>query len=306
MPTQTGAVPVRSYNDGPRITVDTFLNDPYKIQALIFAMADQQFLADAVLRQTGPVSSGSVMYYSSTPFYSDSDANKRAEFAEVPVAVGSYGTPSVSYVSERALAVLISDEMKRRMNVDPVNTQLLQVKNTLVQTWDNVFIAALLAACTQHVSNATNWASATTSSNIRKDIVDAMELVATAAAPGQNTAFGFEADTLLVSPGRKFDIIRQEDFNKPFVGNIADENLLYTGKLPYKIMGLDVVVSRQLSDSRAIVMQRKVSGFIADELPLQTSALYRDEPRKTYRVDVQRASAIGFDQPLAMADIVLP
>lgn len=304
MPIQTGAVPVRAYNDGPRITVDTFLNDPLKIQALVFQMADQQFLADALLRSAGPISSGVAQYYSSTPMYSDSNANKRAEFGEVPVAVGSYGAPSVAYVSERALAILISDEMKRRMNVDPVNTQLAQVKNTMIQTYDNAFLTALFAANTNAVAGSA-WSTATTSNAIRTDIVAAMKLIATAAAPGQSTAFGFVADTMVVGAGTQFSIIKQADFNNPYIGNIASENLLYTGKLPNRIMGLDVVVSRQIPDTKVIVLQRKTAGFIADELPLQVSALYRDEPRKTYRADVQRASAIGFDQPLSMAVITV-
>lgn len=303
MPIQTGAVPVRAYNDGPRITVDTFLKDPLKVQALIFQMADQQFLADALLRSAGPISSGAAMFYQSTPFYSDSDANKRAEFAEVPVAVGSFGKPTVRYVAERALAIMISDEMQRRMDVDPVNTQLMQVKNTLVQTWDVAFLAELNASVTQVVSSSTNWSTETTSANIRKDIVAGMKAIAIASAPGQSTAFGFNADTLVISPATSFNIIKQTDFNAPYVGNIADENLQYTGKLPNKIMGLDVVVSRQHSDIRATLMQRKTCGFIADELPLQVSAMYRDEPRKTSRCDVQRASAIGIDQPLAIASV---
>ncbi|HEX4688639.1 MAG TPA: hypothetical protein VH228_17800, partial [Nocardioides sp.] len=205
--------------------------------------------------------------------------------------------------AERALAILISDEMQRRMDVDPVNTQLMQVKNTLVQTWDVAFLAELNASVTQVVSSSTNWSTETTGANIRKDLVAGMKIIATAAAPGQNTSFGFSADTMVVSPATKFNIIKQSDFNAPYVGNIADENLQYTGKLPNQIMGLDVVVSRQHSDTRVTLMQRKTCGFIADELPLQVSGMYRDEPRKTSRCDVQRASAIGIDQPLSIASI---
>lgn len=303
MPVQTGAVPVRSYLDGPRVTVDSFLKDPLRIQALVFQMADQQFLADALLRSAGPIQGGAVEYFTSTPFYADGDSLKRAEFAEVPVAVTSRGAPSVSYVSERALAILISDEMKRRMNVDPVNTQLMQVRNTLVKNWEDAFLSALSASVTQTFTASASWSGATTGQVARTDITNAMKLIATAKAPGQNTSFGFKADTLVIGQGRQFDLIKNDDFNKPYVGNMADENLLFTGKLPNKILGLDVVVSRVLLDSEAYVMQRKVVGFIADELPLQTSALYRDEPRKVWRADVQRASAIGIDQPLAVAKI---
>lgn len=302
---QTGSVPVRSYIDGPRITVDTFLKDPLRIQELVFQMADQQFLADALLRSAGPVQSGAVEFFSSTPFYADSEAGRRAEFGEVPVAVTSRGAPNVTYVEERALGIFVSDEMRRRQNVDPVNTQLLQVRNTLTKAWDDVFVATLKGAITQTVTPGVAWDTETTASAIRKDINAARKLVATAKAPGQNTSFGFKADTLVVSEARAFDLINQEDFNKPYLGNIADENLLYTGKLPNKILGLDVVVSRVLDDDTALVLQRKIVGFIADELPLQVSALYRDEPRKSWRADVQRASAIGIDQPLAAAAITI-
>lgn len=300
MPVQAGAIPVRSYIDGPRITIDTFLNDPTKIPALVFQMTDQQFLADALLRSAGPVGGGAVEYFSSTPFYSDSNAATRAEFGEVQVAIGSFGVPNVTYVSEKALAILVSDEMKRRMNIDPVTTQLMQVKNTLVQAWDQAFVNMVLAN-TANVVTGSAWSTATTGSAIRADITAGMKLIATAKAPGQNTAFGFKADTMVVGLGQQFNLIRQDDFNKPYVGNIANENLQYVGKLPSKIMGLDVVVSRVLPDNTVLLMERKRCGFIADELPLQTSAMYRDEPRKTFRCDVQRASAMGLDQPLSMA-----
>lgn len=298
----TGAIPVRSYIDGPRITIDSFLKDPTKIPALVFQMTDQEFLSDALLRQAGPVGGGAVEFFSSTPFYSDSNAATRAEFAEVPVAIGSFGQPNVTYVSEKALAILISDEMKRRMNIDPVTTQLQQVKNTLVQAWDQAFVNMVLAN-TANVVTGSVWSSATTGSAIRADLVAGMKQIATAKAPGQNTAFGFKADTMVIGQGRQFDLIRQDDFNKPYVGNIASENLQYVGKLPQKIMGLDVVVSRVMPDNQVLLMERKRVGFIADELPLQTSAMYRDEPRKTFRCDVQRASAMGLDQPLSMSII---
>jgi hypothetical protein len=47
-------------------------------------------------------------------------------------------------------------------------------------------------------------------------------------------------------------------------------------------------------------MQRNRLGFYSDEISLTASPLYRDEPRKTWRSDVQRASALGIDQPQAV------
>lgn len=307
MPVQIGAQPIVSSSDGPRIVVDTFLKDPLLIPPLIFGMMEQEFLADALLRQAGPTGSGTVQYLSSTPFYSDTDAVNRAEFAEVHVAISSVGIPMVAYTVEKALAILISDEMKRRMNIDPVNVQLQQVKNTMIKAWDDLFIAAFNNQVANVITDGSDWTvdAPTTANAIRKDIIRGMKLIATAKAPGQLTSFGFKADTMVIGQGTQFDLIRQDDFNKPYVGNMASENLLFTGKLPNKILGLDVVVSRQIADRQVILLQRNIVGFIADELPLQATALYRDEPRKTWRADVQRASAVGLDQPLAACIINL-
>jgi hypothetical protein len=148
---------------------------------------------------------------------------------------------------------------------------------------------------------ANTWASA--AATIRADLSQASYLVENAAltAPsGMNQWLGFEADTLIINHGTKNTFLQSNTFAAPYVGDIASENLLYTGVLPQKIMNLDVMVSRQVPAGNAIVMQRKRCGFIADELPFIAGPLYRDEPRKTFRSDTQRASAIGLDQPLSI------
>jgi hypothetical protein len=111
---------------------------------------------------------------------------------------------------------------------------------------------------------------------------------------------GFEADTMIINHGTKNTLLQSSSFAAPYIGDIASESLQYTGVLPNKIFNLDVLVSRQVPAGNAIVMQRNRCGFIADELPFQASPLYRDEPRKLSRSDVQRASAIGLDMPSAI------
>lgn len=287
--------------DGPRVTVNDLIKDPLRIPALIIDMSKQGFLADAVLRNGGMNESGVVRYMESTPLYSDTAAEIRAEFGEVAVASNSVGNPLVAFVSERALAITVSDEMRRRSIVDPVTRQLTQVRNTLVKSWDDAFVQAVLANTSVNTySAALAWAGANV--DIRTDINAARKLVDNAQT-SQGAEFSFEADTLIVNKVTKFDLLNSTQFQQPFQGNIADENLKYTGKLPNQIMSLDVVVSPRVPTGKAIVMQRNIAGFISDELPLQATPLYRDEPRKTWRSDVQRASAIGIDQPKAITVI---
>src|SRR5215471_11438606 len=284
--------PARGYSDSPRVTVAELLKDPLTIPALILDMTRNEFIVDSVLRPGGSAPSGAVRFAESTPLYADDFPEIRAEFAEVPIVPTSVGLPRVVFAHERAMAIMVSDEMRRRQSVDPVTRQLMQVKNTMTYSWNTAFYSAVVA-------NA--WASA--GATIRADLAQASFLVenaSTTAPSGMTQWLGFEADTLIINHGTKNTLLQSNTFAAPYVGDIASENLLYTGTLPQKILNLDVMVSRQVPAGNAIVMQRKRCGFIADELPFIAGPLYRDEPRKTFRSDTQRASAIGLDQPLSI------
>jgi len=292
----------RGYSDAPRITVNELLKDPLVIPALILDITQNEFIVDSVLRNGGAAPSGAVRYSESTPLYADDYPEVRAEFGEVPVVPTSIGIPRVVFTHERAMAIMVSDEMRRRQTIDPVTRQLLQVKNTMVYSWNTAFYSAVVANAsiqTLAVSNA--WSSA--AATIRADIAQACYLVenANVVSPSGITQWlGFEADTLIINHATKNTLLQSSTFAAPYIGDIASENLLYTGVLPQKIFNLDVLVSRQVPAGNAIVMQRHRAGFYADELPFLAGPLYRDEPRKTWRSDTQRASAIGLDQPYAV------
>jgi hypothetical protein len=192
--------------------------------------------------------------------------------------------------------------MRRRRVIDPFNMQLQQVKNTMIYSWNQAFYSAVAANAniqTLAVSNA--WASS--NATIRADIANGVYLIENSqitSALGFNQFLDFEADTMIINHGTKNTLLQSSSFAAPYIGDIASENLQYTGVLPNKIFNLDVLTSRQVPAGNAIIMQRNRCGFIADELPMQASPLYRWEPTKSSRSDVQRASAIGLDQPLAI------
>lgn len=291
--------------DGPKITLNAYLKDPLLVPTVVIDMLDQGFLADAILRRAGQADAGVVQFSESTPIYSDSTVRVRAEMAEVPIAMSSLGSPNSAYTSDRSLSVVITDEDRRRSNIDKLNVRMTQVKNSLIQSWDQAFVTAVTGNAGVQTfavnggSGSANWAGA--NYDIRNDILSAAKLIDTA-VDSQGSTFGFEADVLVCNKTTKYDILRSTQFQTPYVGNIASENLKYTGVLPQKLLNYDVVVvpSSILANGTAILMQRNIAGFIADEVPLNATALYRDEPRKIWRSDVQRVSAIGLDQPKAV------
>lgn len=292
-------LPTVTSQDGPKITINAFLKDPLLVPTTVVAMMNQGFLADAILRRAGQADAGVVRFDESTPIYADSTVRVRAEMAEVPIAQGSLGNPQNAYTSDRSLSVVITDEDKRRSNIDKLNVRMMQVKNSIVQAWDQAFITAVLGNSAVNTFTASGvWSG--TSYDIRNDILSAAKTIDTATDP-QGSQYGFEADVLVVNKTTKYDLLRSTQFQTPYVGNIASENLKYTGKLPQKLLNYDVVVvpSSVLANGTALLLQKGVAGFIADEVALNATALYRDEPRKLWRSDVQRVSAIGLDQPKA-------
>jgi hypothetical protein len=299
-------IPVVSSSDGPKVTVNDFVKDPLRLPTLIIDMMKQGFIADAVLRSAGTTESGAVRYNESTPPYADTDSVIRGEFSEVPVAQTSVGSPKVAYAEERALGILVSDRMRRRQVVDPVTRQLQQVKNTMIRNWADAFLNLMLGSAGTVVTGS-DWSYGSTTAKMRHDINLARKAVQTAKTP-QGAVYGFTADVMILGEAAAFDLLDDDTFNKPFNGNIADQSLQYTGLLPNKIQGLNVLVTPEmdaLAPDKVIVTQRGICGFIADEIPLQASAVYRVEEKKSWRSDVQRASAMGLDQPLAVAVIDL-
>lgn len=350
----TPLYPIVGSYDGPRITVDDYLKDPLRIPALVLDIMANEFIIETVLRNAGANQSGAVRYEKSVPLYANSDTNIRAEFAEVPTATGSVGEILVAYSYERALAITVSDEMRRRQMVDPVNRQLTQVKNTMVRSWNKAFFSLMdqiidqqsspsvyqlnagtggnaMFSASGNYSSYGNWAVGTDggtaderwdssavqngntgSSNfwgpnlIRGHVSDAIWLVENAqyqAAGQTDNFFAFEPDTLIINHTAKLALFKSVDFARPYIGDAATSSIQYTGLLPRKIMNLDVLVSRQCPANSAYVLQRNRLGFYSDEVPLTASPLYRDEPRKLWRSDVQRGSAMGLDQPQAVCRI---
>src|SRR5258708_788171 len=137
-------IPWVTSQSGVRITVNDWLKDPTTIPAYILSILDQGFLADAVLRPGGSAPSGVVRYDETTPLYSDSIIENRAEGAEIPVGSVSRGVPNVAYTQDKAIRLIITEEMRRRDAIDQFSRAITQITNTMIRTYDDMFVAAVL------------------------------------------------------------------------------------------------------------------------------------------------------------------
>lgn len=287
---------------GTQVTINEFLREPLMIREVVLNMTNRGVLVDAVLRNAGTTPAGLIRYRESSPIYADTDAQTRAEFAEVPIAEVSMGQPRIALVEERALGVVISDEMVRRLNIDMLQRQLLMVRNTMFRSWDRTFLNTIFThPGVTRLPVTTPWDAST--ARHRVDLFDAIRLVEEASADdqGADSEFGFSADTLIIGRGSRAALFASDEFNRIYMNSPAVTSApLYTGQLPNQVFGLTVMVSPYVPAGKAVVMQRNIAGFVADELPLTVSPTYRIEEKKMARADVQRASAVGLDQPKAI------
>lgn len=293
-----------SAQDGPRVTVNDFTKSPRVIPRRMISLFQNQFLVDSILRDGGD-NFGSVVYEESTPLFAADGSAIKAEFAEYKIVQTQAGIPKVVISLNRGLSILISEDMRRRNQVGRVNTQLIQVRNTLVRDWDGSFRTAII----NHPSIPTFPATAfwdITTTNIRKDIIGAKKVVTEAVVPGQpENWFGFNPDTIVMSPTTAQSIVLSDSFNQLYLGgNISDKNLQYTGKLPNQILDLDPLVSRTWPNTEVLICERKTLGFISDERALRATNLYEDPDTETWRSNVSRISAVGVDQPFAAVRLI--
>ena len=302
------ATKIVGVNDGPRLTVSDLVGAPTVIPSRTIDMMDQAFLADALLRKGDDAPSGVVLFRESEPLFMDDDPSVLDEFGQIPVVTDSVGARKVVRTVRRAFAIRVSKTMIDRNQMRRVTNQMRKCRNTMVRAWEDAFLSALLANPNlQTLTTSQPWGS--TTSHIRKDVNAAKYLIRQASSDTQgNNRFGFAADTLVISTEAELDYLDSDEIEKVYQGNIADENLKYTGKLPNKFLGLDVVVSWRLqiyAPTSALVMQRKDIGFISDERPLEATPMYpgggggNGGPREEFRSDFTRQSAIGIDQPKA-------
>ncbi|MFI6986031.1 hypothetical protein ACIBSV_46765 [Embleya sp. NPDC050154] len=294
---------IGSLADGTRLTVNMFTKNPLFAQKLMLSMLDQQFIVDEILRPAGSAPSGAVVYHESTSLFAENDPDVVAEFAEIPATLGSEGTPKVARAVRRALSLKISQEMLDEDNIDRVNKQMQQIRNSTIRAWEDTFLSLFRTNSAVPTMAATTgaWATAT---NVRKDLAEAKFLVRNADADtsngtGQNK-FGFDPDTIIISNRIAADLEQNDDMWKLVLSSpLASENPAYNGSLPRTLAGLRIVRSWRMPDTEAIILQSKVVGGIADSRPLRVTPMYEDKPRETWRSDVSRKSAMFLDEPKA-------
>jgi hypothetical protein len=303
-------VPLNASTGGTKLTVSAILKQPTFIQAYLLALADYMFVADKLFRPVQDCPGGSVVYYASTPVFADNNSSLLEEFEEIPAGVTSLGAPMTATARRSGLAVIVSYQMATRNDVNALNIQLEQVRNTLIKNFDATFMTAMDANVptgvstttgatqTHVVASAADWAVGTGTTDPRVSIAQAAATIVT-----ENR--GFSPNALLFDQSTYWDLLQNQNTWQIYQGNIANLTPELTGRLPGSILGLTpyVTINGNIPSGDAYVMQTNVFGGISNERPLTATPWYQQREKEAWRADVTRSAASFIDQPLALAKI---
>lgn len=285
---------------GPKITVQMLRNNPLLIPARILELLDGQFIDDILLRYEGDAST--VAFDESSSIFLDGEVAELIEFEEIPVLGTQRGLPRLAVSTKKGAGVRISEDMRRENNVGAVNRQIIALTNSMIRARFVAMRQLLLNPAIPTIPAAAAWDTA--SGRPRRDIALAQEVVNSAGGTADDT-FGYEADTTVLPTSLTPVVLDNEDFLKVYQGNLAAENINYTGKLPNDVLGMLALKARFWPQDRVLVCQRKTVGFYTDPRPLEVTPLYPEGngpnggPTESHRSDATMKRAAGIDQPLA-------
>lgn len=284
-----------------QITVEALLKRPDVLTRELTDISKKGFLVDALLQTGYNAQGGAIPYTRSASIYLDRNVRKMAEGTEYPIA-GQTDEQLEEKTQKYGLATFLTEEAVMRNQIGELDRSLRRLKNTLVRDIDTDFITKLIADSAILTATASNtasggWVPAT--ETVFDDLAEAIGKIA-------EVEEGYEPDTLVVTRNTYTKLLRNKEVRKAFEANWNDAAPpIYTGQMQ-RLMGLDIMVigaAAGVSNDIALVLQRKIIGGIADEIPLQVRQPKFDDSRDVWWVRGRRLSATFLQEPKAICKI---
>ncbi len=249
-----------TYPGSPTLTVDALLKQPEIISRALTSLASKRFVADRIFtRGTGAqVAGGGARYQKSESIYTDRDAEEVGVRAEFPRAAWSEALYTAE-VKQYGLEVPINELAIRRSQMDVVARAERKLANAVVKFIDTKAMTLITTdADVQTFAASGDWSTAAT--DIVADLAEARRLI-------DVQSEGYEADTLIVNPAQLKDLLVDKDIRDAMPRETSDSTV-QTGRIPnLRVLGLELIVTPNLTAGTALVLQSKIVGTIADETP---------------------------------------
>jgi hypothetical protein len=275
---------------GDNLTVSRFLNSPQLVQRTLRTLAQQRFIADSVLQGRPGTSGGAVLVETSETIFAQGTPEAIEPGGEFPLSLVNTGIGQLLAVTKWGLDTVVTDEAIERQNFDPVMRAITKLVNSIVKQVDSVAMSAINTAVTQTSAAAGLWSTSTT----------LVREIAAAVAGIVDLNQGYDPDTVVVSRTAGAYLTANDKVLSllPRERDNVTSGPVYTGVLN-RLMNLDIMTTPNLPvNTLALVLDRKVLGGMAEEVPL-TSRSIRQEENERWRLRAKRVVVPFIQEPNA-------
>jgi hypothetical protein len=238
-------------------TISRFLNNPTVVARALRTLAQQRYIADALLTGRFSVEGGAVLYETGETIFTADNPRAVAPGAEYPLTTAPTGVASVAKTVKWGQDTKITDESIKRQRMQPVNKAMLKLVNQNVKFIDSIALSAIASAVTASQAAAASWSTAT-AAQILTD-------VATARASILSLNQGYDPDTVVLDD-TTWAYAYAKFTSGGFLPRETDgSNPLITGSFPV-IDGMRFLASPNLPTAGTVlIVDSKMLGGMADE-----------------------------------------
>lgn len=287
---------------GDQESISRFLNSPTLIARRLRTLAEQRYIADALLTGRFTVSGGAVLYETGETIFTQDNPRAVAPGGEYPLTSAATGQASMAKTVKWGQDTIITDESIARQRMQPVNKAFTKLVNQNVKYVDSVALSAISSAVTATQAAAATWATA----SAQQILTD----VATAKAAILALNQGYDPDTVVLD-----DATWAQAFAKFTSGGFLPRetdgsNPLITGSFPV-IDGMRFLSSPNLPTAGTVlVVDSQMLGGMADEdlggpgyasaggVGVQAKTI-RDDEDDAYRLRMRRVTVPIVVEPAA-------
>lgn len=155
---------------GDLVSISRFLNNPTLVARRVRTLADQRYIADAILTGRYDGTGGAVEFETSDPLDSGEDPRAVNPGMEYPLVSPATGLASIARTVKWGQDALITDESVARRRGQPVDRALQKLVNRNVSYVDSVALAAVATAVTANAAGVNPLWSTATAAEILTDV----------------------------------------------------------------------------------------------------------------------------------------
>jgi len=286
------------------LTVTQYLKDPTLIGDAVRTLTPDLFITEQIFGGRVGAPGGAVKYLQNADKYVLEAADIEDNSADFAIDEGSrfhqvyQEEPSEQIAKTKKYGIegWITFEDETRNNL-PVMQRLIQrMTNTMAKYFDkNTLNKIATDGSIRSLNRTASWYTRTTDT-ILDDVMNATDMVEDEAAAG-----GVYNAKVLIMSKRTYGMIRRNTALQDLYGERPD-NPVFTGTVQ-NLAGYNILTSRWMRDDQIFVTEPGALGTIADEVPLFTKPIERDEGRERIFVRVKRTSVAVITDPGALVRI---